>query len=643
MSFRKKIVIILFTITLVPVIIGSAIYFTTISKDLTSTEQEQAMSTAQAATNSISLLSNSLNEAIQTYAFWTDAQNAVLKKDSEWIKENVDIAQTVYSLNFGFTTNKSGVVVDSFGQESFSGDVSSLPLLKSVLSDQTSISGVYQINGKLALVGVAQILDNDGKGEKAGYMVFGKYLTADQLKILKNITGADIAIVPKESSAVYTAKSFAVLPPSGKLLIQTKLEGKDYITAFATLKDINNKQIGTVAVTTQGKAIVKAQNDLLIIFIGLLLGSSILSLILGLLISQSIVKPITVTSALLNDIASGDLTKEHHIKASGEIKQMSDSFNNMVRHLRELIQGTKKSAAEVAEASGAFSKTIEYLTKASSEITLSSQEIAVMSSNFNVNANESVKVIEHISNSITDVAQNTSTMRILTEKTSLMAQNGTKEIKNSIDQMNSILIHAKNTESIVNKLGTNSQRVGEIIEVITGIAAQTNLLALNAAIEAARAGEHGRGFSVVAEEVRKLAEGSDSAAREIQNIVQEILTDTENAVSSMASQTAVIQEGVSLVEKSGQSFSDIEQATFEIVNSIENIALQAEQLAEESEKSVTKAEETKEDVLQTTILTKNIASATEEQSASMQELMSSIEVLNSLAARLYTLTQVFKA
>jgi len=261
-SYKRKIILILFFAVLVPVILGSAIYFKTISQDLNNTQKEQAVFTARAATNTISLLTTPIEQGVQTYGFWNDAQTAVLKKDVQWIKENIDIAQSGYALDFGFTTDKSGVVLDSFGSTTFKGNVSTLPLLKRVESSETLASGIYQINGKLALVGVCQILDNNGKGEKDGYMVFGQYLTTDQLKVLKNIIGADISIIPEKGASISTNKSFAVVPSNGQSLLQSKIGKNTFITAYYPLKDINGEQIGKVAVTTQEEAILKAQTDL---------------------------------------------------------------------------------------------------------------------------------------------------------------------------------------------------------------------------------------------------------------------------------------------------------------------------------------------------------------------------------------------
>lgn len=642
MSYKRKIILILFFAILVPVILGSAIYFKTISQDLNLTQQEQVAFTARSATNTISLLITPIEQGVQTYGFWNDAQTAVLNRDVQWIKNNIDIAQSGYALDFGFTTDKSGVVLDSFGSETFTGNVSALPLLKLVESNETLASGIYEINDKLALVGTCQILDSNGKGEKDGYMVFGQYLTIDQLKMLKNIIGADISIIPKSGSPISTNKSFAVAPTDGQSLVESKIGKNTYTTAYYPLKDINGGQIATVAVTTQKSAILTAQTDLLNVFIGLLIGSIVLALLIGIFVSKSILTPINLTSSLLNEVASGDLTKEHQVKASGEIGQMIHSFNNMVKDLRKLIQGAKESAVQVLESSGVFTATTQYLTKASDQITHDTQDIASMSENLQDNVQESVKAIERISQWVEDIAQNTSVVRNLTEITATMAQNGTKEIGNSINQMKRIHSQSQETKSIVNELGINTQKVDEITRVITGIAAQTNLLALNAAIEAARAGEHGRGFSVVADEVKKLAEESENATLEIQNIIQEILKGTENAVASMASETAVIEEGVIQVEKSGQAFNEIQQAAIEVASKIENIAAQALQLAQESKTVVTQVEDTKENALQVTSLTQSITAATEEQSASMQELMDSVGVLNSLVEHLNNLTQHFR-
>ena len=349
-----------------------------------------------------------------------------------------------------------------------------------------------------------------------------------------------------------------------------------------------------------------------------------------------------MTSSLLNDVASGDLTKEQQTRASGEIGQMIHSFNKMVKDLRKLIQGAKESAVKVLESSDVFTATTQYLAKASDQITHDTQDIASMSLNLQDNVEESVKAIEKISQWVEDIAQNTGVVRDITEKTTAMAQNGTKEIENSINQMKRIQSQSMDTKEIVNQLGANTKKIDEITRVITGIAAQTNLLALNAAIEAARAGEHGRGFSVVADEVKKLAEESENATLEIQNIIQEILRGTENAVVSMASETAVIEEGVVQVEKSGQAFSEIQQASLEVAGKIENIAAQALQLSHESKTVVTQVEDTKENALQVASLTQSITAATEEQSASMQELMDSVGVLNSLVEHLNDLTQHFR-
>ena len=173
------------------------------------------------------------------------------------------------------------------------------------------------------------------------------------------------------------------------------------------------------------------------------------------------------------------------------------------------------------------------------------------------------------------------------------------------------------SSSVVAKLGERSKEIGQIVDTISGIAGQTNLLALNAAIEAARAGEQGRGFAVVAEEVRKLAEQSQGAAKQIAGLIGEIRNDTDSAVVAMNEGTKEVRIGTEVVNNAGQSFRDIYTSVSDVTGQVREISAAIEQMAAGSQQIVSSVKEIDVISKDTSAQAQTVSAATEEQSASM--------------------------
>lgn len=178
--------------------------------------------------------------------------------------------------------------------------------------------------------------------------------------------------------------------------------------------------------------------------------------------------------------------------------------------------------------------------------------------------------------------------------------------------------------------------------MITQIADQTNLLALNAAIEAARAGEHGRGFSVVADEVKKLAEGSGEAAGQIRNLILEIQTEADNAVQSMSLGSSVVEKGIDMVHQTGEVFKDILVAIEQVTAESQEVSAIIEQVNSSSQNMVDTMEGVASIAEQSAGNTQNVAASVEEQNASMQEISASTEALSSMAQDLQEAVSTFK-
>lgn len=641
MSIRVKILAILIAFALVPVLIGGGVNYWAVNKDLTKTEREQANFATQASANTMTVLGQSMEQAVRTYGFWDDSHVAIQANDTEWIEENVNIAVDDFKVDFGITMDVAGTVLNSFGQETYTGDLSQHPLLTRVIAGEKVLSGIYQAQKGLALVGVAQVLENNGMGEKAGYLVFGNYLTTDQIETVKQLTGADIAVVPKSGQTLSTNQKFSDPGINGSV-VQSLADGVASLTSYTPLKDINQDEIGQLAITIAANSSMEARNDLLKVSIVILLVSIVLAIVIGIIAADFLIKPIVITAGLLKEVTAGDFRHEHKVDSKGEIGEMLKAYNGMIGGLRVYVQGTNDSAEELTRSTRMFSTNIDYLARASEEITVGVQEVASMVENVQSNSKLTADSVERMAEGIREISGNSLGVYELAEKTAQLAESGVNGIESAVTQMNTILGQSRAMENEVIHLDENSQKVGQITEVITAIAAQTNLLALNAAIEAARAGEQGRGFSVVAEEVRKLAEGATSAANEIKTIVFELQKGTENVTKSILNEASAIAEGAELVRNAGQSFEEIQQAALNVTDKAKHITTETKQLAAESDEVVNKILMAEQNAILAANSAQNIAAATQEQSASVQEVAGSIVSLNEMAERLKDLSSNFK-
>jgi len=633
--------VILIAFALAPVLIGGGINYWVVNNDLSNTEHEQATFSTQASANTMTILGQKMEQAVRTYGFWDDAYTAVQAKDTDWIINNIDIAADDFDIDFGITIDFTGTVLNSFGKEVYSGDLSKQSLLKRVIAGEKIVSGVYEAQKGLAFVGVAQVLGNKGSGEKVGYLVFGKYLTADQIGTVRQLTGAEISVLPKSGQALSTNKTFSSNGINGSV-VKSVANGVSYLTSYTPLKDINGEEVGQLAVTITANASMAARNDLLKVSIVILIVSALLAIIIGLIATGLLIKPIVMTSELLKEVTAGDFSHEHRVDAKGEIGEMLKAYNGMIGGLRIYVQGTNDSAEELAHSTSAFSNNIDYLARASEEITMGVQEVATMVQNVQTNIKLTADSVKRMTEGIQDISGNSLGVYELAHQTAQLAESGVKGIESAVTQMNTILSQSRNMEKEVVYLDENSQKVGHITEVITAIASQTNLLALNAAIEAARAGENGRGFSVVADEVRKLAEEATGAANQIKTIVYELQKGTESVTKSILSEASAIAEGAELVRNAGQAFGEIQQAALQVTDKAKHITTETKQLVGESDDVVNRIIEAEKNAVQAANSAQNIAAATQEQSASVQEVAGSIGSLDEMAQRLKSLSSKFK-
>ncbi|MGG3798402.1 methyl-accepting chemotaxis protein [Metabacillus fastidiosus] len=364
---------------------------------------------------------------------------------------------------------------------------------------------------------------------------------------------------------------------------------------------------------------------------------------IAIFIGRLISKPVIEIADAATKISNGDLTVDDiKVKNRDEIGDLANSFNQMAGNLRLLIKKVSLNSIQVASSAEELTAGAEQTTQATHQIATSIQEVAGGAEIQGQGANESSLAMKEMAAGIQQVAQTTSFVSELAIETSAEAINGNDSLQKVIHQMNTISEVVDNSASVVKELGEHSKEIEKIIEVITSIADQTNLLALNAAIEAARAGEHGRGFAVVADEVRKLAEQSKESADQIASLIRKIQGDTTHAVDVMNKGTQEVKVGIVVVHEAEEGFKKILRLIEQVTSQIEEASTSSEEISVSVEKVSVSIEEIARIARDSASNTQNVASASEEQLASMEEITSSASDLSKMAEELQVHINQFK-
>jgi methyl-accepting chemotaxis protein len=406
-------------------------------------------------------------------------------------------------------------------------------------------------------------------------------------------------------------------------------------------KEMTDNLQGSLDKSNQETSLQVASIKYWILMLGLI--SFVVAFFVAFYIARIISKPVISLSEAVEKIASGDLAlDEIKVKNKDEIGDLAKSFNHMVNNLRELIHQVSSNAEQVAAASEQLSASAEQTSKATELIASTMQDVATGTENQVHSAERTSQTVNEMSIGIQQISSNSQNVSATAIQALDKAGEGNESIQIAVKQMNSINETVTNLSQVISGLGERSKEIEQIIEVITGIASQTNLLALNAAIEAARAGEHGRGFAVVADEVRKLAEQSSDSAQRISQLISAIQTETNKAVQSMEYATKEVLEGIGVVETAGNSFEQIRQSVSEVAGQIQEVSSAVQQMSAGTEQMVHSVKLIREITESTASGTQEVSASTEEQMASMEEISSSSASLSKMAEELQTLISKFK-
>ena len=353
----------------------------------------------------------------------------------------------------------------------------------------------------------------------------------------------------------------------------------------------------------------------------------LLAVIIYLIMVKIIVKPIKKVSDVMSDVANGELNKKVDYQSKDEIGLLSNSVNKMIEQLRVIVDNINQKSTSVTKGAETSEAAIMELATASDEITNAITQIAE-------NNDAMVGEMEAINSSMTDVDMVGSTLKDIVlesneaaEKTYSSALSGKKAVDVASNALADVTNTVKFATDAIAKLTERSAQIGDMVQVIEGIASQTNLLALNASIEAARAGENGRGFSVVADEIRKLAEESSKAASQIISLIENIESETTVTVNTMQMNERQVIDQIETIKVAENELSII-------VDEAEKTKAKSGELRELANKIKEETENISSAINQITDAIQVNAANTEEVTASTQEQNATITLINEMNKKL---------
>ncbi len=360
-------------------------------------------------------------------------------------------------------------------------------------------------------------------------------------------------------------------------------------------------------------------------------------------ISRSISRPIVKTAEIAKKISEGDLTVNvEATKSKDEIGNLTNSFKEMITNLRGLVHQVQDSALTVASNSEQVASSTEQMNSSVQQISSTIQQISKGSQTQAQGLEETSKVVEHLNKNMKELASRADTASNLAKEVGAISEFGSKSASEAGNKMSKIISVTDESAKKIRGLAERSGQITSVLEVIRKIADQTNLLALNAAIEAARAGEAGRGFAVVADEVRRLAEGSAKSSEEIDALIKQIQEDAQATVKSIEGGATEVSEGKVVIEKALQALNDIATKVKDVSTTVMDVASTTQNQVSEIERVSKNASEIAAVSEENASATEEASAAVEEQTAGTQEITTSAQKMASMADELSQVISKFR-
>jgi len=571
------------------------------------------------------------------------------------------VADYTRLIDVTFTTHVDTVKLD--------GDLSSM---------ESGVRGVI-LTGSAASVQEFQTALTDAQATETA--LSGLVSTAQELAAYQTVKSQLDPMVSSLQQELQEAKAGKTKTAAAALDAQATARAQ-LSTAIQALRTLAQQREGSVKAADAAAA---AGTEHLQVILGSL--AAALGLLLALLISAGITRPLSALVALATKVAGGDLrVQDVEVRGSDEVALLSGAFNAMLGSLRGVILRVTEASQQVAAASEQLTASADQTSRAVEQVATTISQVAEGATTQTRSVTGTAQAVDELKQAITQiargaeqqgsgiaaagrdvsgsatavkqVAENAQEVSSMAGQALASGREGGDAVRATIEGMGRIRTTVLSSAEKVQELGAHSQQIGEITQVISDISDQTNLLALNAAIEAARAGEHGKGFAVVADAVRQLAERSSKAAKEISQLIGSIQSGTQAAVAAMQEGTREVEDGARLAGRAGEALQQILAAmertqsqvqaiataaeqmagrSGEVVKTMQNVGAVTEQNTAATQQMAASADQVHESVQQVAATSQQSAAAAEEVSASAEEMSAATE---QIAASSRTLAQM---